>query len=148
MCGWEGVHLIRFLLIMTKSSRKMLIPPPPPPPPFLSSLFSSPLPPLSYPPFSLSHHLQADNSFPPNKEVLEALKTIPEVKPYMKKLMPFVQHTKVCPAPVKPQNGLEKSCCTHLVELICLVVRICISRLVVGAARGEGTRGPGPHTSF
>jgi len=91
---------------------------------------------------------EADNSFPPNKEVLEALKTIPEVKPYMKKLMPFVQHTKVCPAPVKPQNGLEKSCCTHLVELICLVVRICISRLVVGAARGEGTRGPGPHTSF
>lgn len=76
----------------------------------LPSLPSPTLPLLSYPPspllpslLSLSHHLQADNSFPPNKEVLEALKTIPEVKPYMKKLMPFVQHTKVWLAPLKPQ---------------------------------------------
>lgn len=38
---------------------------------------------------------QADNSLPSNKEVLETLKTIAELKPHMKKLMPFVQYTKV-----------------------------------------------------
>ncbi len=34
-------------------------------------------------------------SLPSNKDVLEKLKTIPDVKPYMKKLMPFVAMVKV-----------------------------------------------------
>jgi len=114
MCGLEGVHLIRFLLVVTKKFKENAHTSS-----FLSSLFSSLLPPLSYPPFSFSRHLQADNSFPPNKEVLEALKTIPEVKPYMKKLMPFVQHTKVrvsCSRETPKRLGkiMYSSCGTNL----------------------------------
>ena len=37
---------------------------------------------------------EADNSLPPNKEVFEKLKSLPELKPHMKKLMPFVQQVK------------------------------------------------------
>ena len=40
-------------------------------------------------------HTQADSSLPPNKEVLEALKSCDFLKGHMKKLMPFVQHVKV-----------------------------------------------------
>ena len=36
----------------------------------------------------------AENSLPPNKEVFEKLKSFPELKPHMKKLMPFVQQVK------------------------------------------------------
>ena len=39
--------------------------------------------------------LQAENCLPPNKEVFESLKAVAELKPHMKKLMPFVQHVKV-----------------------------------------------------
>lgn len=48
-----------------------------------------------HPPSWLKKKIQADNSLPSNKEVLETLKTIAELKPHMKKLMPFVQYTKV-----------------------------------------------------
>ena len=34
-------------------------------------------------------------SLPPNKEVLEELKSIAEIKPFMKKVMPFVAAMKV-----------------------------------------------------
>jgi len=34
--------------------------------------------------------------FPENKEIMSALKTDDNVKKYMKKLMPFVAHLKVC----------------------------------------------------
>ena len=37
---------------------------------------------------------EADNSLPPNKTVFETLKSIAELKPNMKKLMPFVQQVK------------------------------------------------------
>lgn len=37
---------------------------------------------------------EADSSLPPNKEVLEALKSCDFLKGHMKKLMPFVQHVK------------------------------------------------------
>ena len=37
---------------------------------------------------------EEDNSLPPNKEVFEKLKSLPELKPNMKKLMPFVQQVK------------------------------------------------------
>ena len=37
---------------------------------------------------------EADNSLPPNKEVFENLKSLAELKPHMKKLMPFVQQVK------------------------------------------------------
>ena len=37
---------------------------------------------------------EAENSLPPNKEVFEKLKALPELKPNMKKLMPFVQQVK------------------------------------------------------
>ena len=36
-----------------------------------------------------------NNSFPDNREIMKALKDVPEVKTYMKKLMPFVQNYKV-----------------------------------------------------
>lgn len=41
-------------------------------------------------------------SLPPNKEVLEQLKTLPDIKSHMKKLMPFVAMVKVGPM---SQNG-------------------------------------------
>ena len=37
---------------------------------------------------------EEENSLPPNKELFEKLKTIQELKPSMKKLMPFVQQVK------------------------------------------------------
>ena len=37
---------------------------------------------------------EANNSLPPNKEVFENLKSLAELKPHMKKLMPFVQQVK------------------------------------------------------
>ena len=46
-------------------------------------------------PVPLGPKTQADNSLPSNKEVLETLKAIDELNPHMKKLMPFVQNTKV-----------------------------------------------------
>jgi len=60
---------------------------------------------------------EVDNSFPPNKEVLEVLQTIPELKPYMKKLMPFVQHVKVCPTAMKPK-WLGKMCYTYVTVVV------------------------------
>ena len=41
-------------------------------------------------------NLQEDNSLPDNKVVLETLKKEDILKKHMKKLMPFVQHVKVC----------------------------------------------------
>ena len=38
---------------------------------------------------------EEQNCLPPNKEILTKLKTIEYLKPHMKKLMHFVQHTKV-----------------------------------------------------
>ena len=35
-------------------------------------------------------------SFPDNREIVKAMKDIPEVQNYMKKLMPFIQNYKVC----------------------------------------------------
>lgn len=37
---------------------------------------------------------KAENALPPNKELYEALKGIPELKNFLKKLMPFVQSIK------------------------------------------------------
>jgi hypothetical protein len=34
-------------------------------------------------------------SFPDNRDIVKAMKDIPEVQKYMKKLMPFVQNYKV-----------------------------------------------------
>ena len=36
-----------------------------------------------------------EGAMPPNKEVLEELKSIAEIKPFMKKVMPFVAAVKV-----------------------------------------------------
>ena len=83
-------------------------------------------PPLPSPPPSTLHpphthtHTQADNCLPPNKEVLEALKTIAELKPYMKKLMPFVQYTKVTPSCSKP---VCKASMTAMLQYCCHVPR-------------------------
>lgn len=49
---------------------------------------------------------EADNSLPPNKEVFAKLKSIPELKPSMKKLMPFVQQVKDNVA-IKKAEALE-----------------------------------------
>ena len=51
---------------------------------------------------------EADNSLPPNKEVFEKLKSLPELKPHMKKLMPFVQQVKDNVA-VKKAEALQLS---------------------------------------
>ena len=36
-----------------------------------------------------------NGSFPDNRDIVKAMKDIPEVQKYMKKLMPFVQNYKV-----------------------------------------------------
>jgi hypothetical protein len=36
-----------------------------------------------------------NGSFPDNRDIIKAMKDIPEVQKYMKKLMPFVQNYKV-----------------------------------------------------
>ena len=40
-------------------------------------------------------YTQNNNTFPENKEIMNALKTNADVKKHMKKLMPFVAHLKV-----------------------------------------------------
>ncbi len=45
-------------------------------------------------------------SLPSNKEVLEKLKTLPDVMPHMKKLMPFVAMVKVGPCLYPQSNPL------------------------------------------
>ena len=51
---------------------------------------------------------EADNSLPPNKEMFEKLKSLPELKQHMKKLMPFVQQVKDNMA-VKKAEALQLS---------------------------------------
>ena len=41
-------------------------------------------------------YIQAENSLPENKVVLEQLKKEEILKSHIKKLMPFVQYVKVC----------------------------------------------------
>lgn len=38
---------------------------------------------------------QLGGNFPDNRDIMNRMKTVPEVKSAMKKLMPFVQHVKV-----------------------------------------------------
>ena len=89
---------------------------------------------------------KADNSLPPNKEVFEKLKSLPELKPHMKKLMPFVQQVKDNIA-VKKAEALQLSLpfdekATLMINLnylvrslevcvcVCVCVRVCMCACV------------------
>ena len=87
---------------------------------------------------------EAENSLPPNKEVFEKLKSLPELKPHMKKLMPFVQQVKDNIAVKKAEalqltlpfdekatlminlNYLVRSLEVCVCACVCVCVRVCV----------------------